>query len=187
MQPETQKAASSAKHWIYSAVLFGLPMGVLYSVQNKNWMIGMGGGLVAGVLFAVLMRWFAARQTKRFSVDQPDLDGAPIIFEGPANHFKGAEGVGGYLWLTAEQLFFRSHRFNIQNHDCHMPLTEISEVNATKTLGVIPNGLLVRLLSDTQERFVVHNNKDWVAKILSAKVFHEEPEATLNRKGEPQR
>ena len=180
MESKSQKSASSAKHWIYTAVFFGLPMGVLYSVQNKNWMIGMGGGLVAGVLFAILMRWFVARQTKRFSVDRPDLDGAPILFEGPANHFKGAEGVGGYLWLTAEQLFFRSHRFNIQNHDCRMPLNEITEVEATKTLGVIPNGLLVRLLSGTQERFVVHKNRDWAAKILGAKAFREEQLTTQN-------
>jgi hypothetical protein len=184
MEPETQKAASSAKQWIYSAVFFGLPMGVLYSLQNKNWMIGMGGGLVAGVLFAILMRWFAARQTKRFSVDRPDLDGAPIIFEGPANHFKGAEGVGGYLWLTSGQLFFRSHRFNIQNHDCRMVLTEITEVEATKTLGMIPNGLLVRLLSGTQERFIVHKNRDWAAKILGARAVQKEPETTLNPIGE---
>ena len=167
-------------HWIYTAVFFGLPMGVFYSLQNNNWMIGMGGGLVAGVLFAILMRWFAARQTKRFSVDRPDLNGAAILFEGPANHFKGAEGVGGYLWLTSGQLSFRSHRFNIQNHDCRMPLTEIAEVEATKTLGMIPNGLLVRLVSGTQERFVVHKNRDWAAKILGAKVLREEPQTTQN-------
>jgi hypothetical protein len=180
MESKSQKSAPSAKHWIYTAVFFGLPMGVFYSLQNNNWMIGMGGGLVAGVLFAILMRWFAARQTKRFSVDRPDLNGAAILFEGPANHFKGAEGVGGYLWLTSGQLFFRSHRFNIQNHDCRMPLTEIAEVEATKTLGMIPNGLLVRLVSGTQERFVVHKNRDWAAKILGAKVFREEPQTTQN-------
>ena len=125
----------------------------------------MGGGLVAGALFATLMRWFAARQTKRFSVDPPDFDGAPILFEGPANHFKGAEGVGGYLWLTSGQLFFQSHRFNIQNHECRMPLSEIADVEATKTLGLIPNGLLVRLITGTQERFVVDKNREWAAKV----------------------
>ena len=128
----------------------------------------MGGGLVTGVLFAIIMRWFAARQTKRFSVERPDLDGAAILFEGPANHFKGAEGVGGYLWLTSGILLFRSHRFNIQNHECRMPLSEITGVESTKTLGIIPNGLLVRLVSGTQERFVVHKNRDWAARILEA-------------------
>lgn len=159
-------------------------MGVLYSLQNNDWVIGKGGGLVAGALFATLMRWFVARQTKRFSFDRPDLDGAAILFEGPANHFKGAEGVGGYLWLTSGQLFFRSHRFNIQNHECRMPLSEITEVEATKTLGMIPNGLLVRLVSGTQERFVVDKNKDWVARILRARMSDKEPAASAGLRGE---
>jgi hypothetical protein len=184
MEPETSNPTSNAKPWIYSAVFFGLPMGVLYSLQNNNWVIGMGGGLVAGALFATLIRWFAARQTKRFSVDRPDLDGAAILFEGPANHFKGAEGVGGYLWLTSGQLFFRSHRFNIQNHDCRMPLSEITEVEATKTLGMIRNGLLVRLVSGTQERFVVNKNGDWAARILGARMSDKEPQTDQNSRGE---
>jgi hypothetical protein len=176
MEPEPQKSTSRANQWIYLAVFFGLPMGALYSLQNNNWVIGMGGGLVAGALFAILMRGFLARQTKQFSVDKPDLDGAAILFEGPANHFKGAEGVGGYLWLTPGQLFFRSHRFNIQNHECQIPLSQIAEVDANKTLGMIPNGLLVRLVSGTQERFVLNKNRDWAAKILGARNSQKEPQ-----------
>ena len=143
-------------------------MGILFSLQHNNWVAGIGGGFIAGAIFSSLMRWFAAHQTKRFSVDRPGLDGEAILFEGPANHVKGAEGVGGYLWLTTGQLFFRSHRFNIQNHECRMPLSDIADVDAIKTLGFIPNGLLVRLVSGTQERFVVRKNRDWKARILGA-------------------
>ena len=159
-------------------------MGVLFSWQTDNWAIGMGGGLVAGALFATLMSWFASRQTKRFSVAQPDFVGEPVIFEGPANHFKGAEGVGGYLWLTARQLLFQSHKLNIQNHECRMPISEIAEVEATRTLGIIPNGLLLRSASGTEERFVVHKNRDWVAQISGARVSKGEPAAPRNPKGE---
>ncbi|MFM7182274.1 MAG: hypothetical protein ACKO2G_12525, partial [Verrucomicrobiales bacterium] len=87
---ESKAPDSSAKQWIVTAVSFGLPMGILYSLQNNNWVIGMAGGLVAGVLFAVCMRWFMARQAKRFSIDPPDFHGAAILHKGPANHFKGA-------------------------------------------------------------------------------------------------
>ncbi len=184
MEPNTSTSTSSAKTWIYSAFFFGLPMGVLFSLQNNNWLIGIGGGLIAGVLFATLMCWFAARQIKRFSADRPDLDGEAILFEGPANHFKGAEGVGGYLWLTTGQLFFRSHRFNIQNHECRMPLSEIADAEATKTLGLVPNGLLVRLVSGTQERFVVHKNRDWTTRILGAVISKKEPQTDQNLRGE---
>jgi len=167
----------SAKQWLFLALLFGLPMGVVYSLQHGNWVIGMGSGLFAGVFFATAMRWsipwFAARQIKRFSVDRPALDGEAVLFEGPANHFKGAEGVGGYLWLTPGQLFFRSHRLNIQNHECKMPLSEIAGAEATKTLGMISNGLLVRLVSGSTERFVVNKNVEWVESILGAKAIHD--------------
>ena len=148
-------------------------MGLLFSWQSHNWIAGVVGGLVAGVLFATAMRWFVGRQAKRFSVERPDLDGDTVVLEGPANHFKGAEGVGGYLWLTSKQLCFRSHRFNIQNHECRLPLVEIAAVEATKTLGLISNGILVRLSSGTQERFVVHNNQHWVAAILNARSAEE--------------
>jgi hypothetical protein len=169
MESKRSTSPSFIKTWIGCAVFFGLPMGALYSWLNHNWVIGMGGGLIAGALFGGFMSWFMAHQTKRFLVDRPELDGAPVLCEGPANHFKGAEGVGGYLWLTTEQLLFQSHRFNVQNHECRMPLAEISEVEATKTLGIIPNGLLVRHVSGAQERFVVHKNRDWVARILAAR------------------
>lgn len=144
----------------------------------------MGGGLIAGVLLATLMCWFAARQTKRFSSERPDLGDEVVIFEGPANHFKGAEAVGGYLWLTSGQLLFRSHRFNIQNHECRMALSEITDVEATKTLGIVPNGLLVRLVSGTQERFVVHKNRDWTTRILAAGISTMDPQTDQNLRGE---
>ena len=134
----------------------------------------MGGGLGAGVLFATVICWVNARQTKRLSVERFDLNGEAILFEGTANHFKGVEGVGGYLWLTSEQLFFRSHRFNFQNHECRIPVSQIAKVEATKTLGIIPNGLLVHHVSGSRERFVVHKNRDWAAKILGAKISIEE-------------
>jgi len=116
------------------------------------------------------MRWLVARQIKRFSIDRPDLDGEAVLFEGPANHFKGAEGVGGYLWLTPGQLFFRSHRFNIQNHECRLPLSEITHAETTMTLRLVPNGLLVSLMSGKQERFVVHDNSAWATRILAARM-----------------
>ena len=65
-----------------------------------------------------------------------------------------------------------------------MPLSDIAEVEATKTLGAIPNGLLVRLVSGAQERFVVHKNRDWVANILGARLFPHEPQTDQNPRDE---
>ena len=156
-------------------------MGVVFSVQTRNWLLGMGSGLFAGVLFATFftalftmsMRWFVARQAKEFANHRPDFGGEVILMEGPANHLKGVEGVGGYLWLTSGQLFFRSHRFNVQNHEYGALLSEIAGAEATMTLGTVPKGLLVHLISGSQEKFVVHQNNDWAAAILNAKTSQE--------------
>lgn len=157
------------QQWLYLALSFGLSMGVVYSIQQDNWINGMSVGLFSGVIFATMMRWFAVRQVKRFSLDRPALDGETVLFEGPANHFEGAESVGGYLWLTSEQLFFRSHQFNFQNHECKILLEEISSVECYKTLGMIPNGLSLHLVSGSHEKFVVHRNSMWVKAVRDAK------------------
>ena len=64
-----------------------------------------------------------------------------------------------------------------------MPLSEIAEVEATKTLGIIPNGLLVRLVSGAQERFVVQQNRHCVAKILGARISPNELRTDQNLRG----
>jgi len=168
MKHSTSNSAPGLKSWTFTVIGFGLPTGVLYSLRG-NWLSGMAGGLLAGVLFATIMRWFAAHLRKRFVTQRPDFGDESILYEGPANHFQGAEGVGGYLWLTTEQLCFRSHRFNIQNHECRIPLAGIAAVEATRTLGIIPNGLVVHTESGATERFVVHGNRSWTAEISNAR------------------
>ena len=176
MEPETRRLmqTSTATPWILMGIGYGVPMGAVFSWQTKNWIAGMTGGLVAGVIFALVMRWFAARVGKKFAKEPPDFGGDTVLLEGASNHFQGAEGVGGYLWLTSGQLVFRSHRFNLQNHECRMPLSEIAAVEATKTLGLIPNGLLVHLTSGSKERFVVNRNSQWATAIQEARSSREE-------------
>ena len=40
-----------------------------------------------------------------------------VIFSGPANHFLNWEGTGGKLFLLKDKLWFKSHRFNLQNNE----------------------------------------------------------------------
>ncbi len=89
--------------------------------------------------------------------------GESVVHFGPANHFKGLESVGGKLFLTSQRLRFRSHTMNVQTHDESYPLDTIVAVEATRTLGLIPNGLLVRLRDGRAERFVVGGRAQWVA------------------------
>jgi hypothetical protein len=174
-RPMTTEPASSTpadtprSKWL-AALLYGFPMGVLFSVQSGNWILGMSGGLLAGVIFGVLMARFAKGQAKRFVIDRPDFAGEDVTHEGLANHFKGAEGVGGYLWLTTGRLVFRSHKLNIQNHEWAALLSDIVKVEATKTLGMIPNGLQITLTSGETHKFVVNQNLVWQEAIRAALV-----------------
>lgn len=94
--------------------------------------------------------------------------GETIIKEGPANHFKGAESVGGKLYLTNQRLFFKSHTLNLQVHEESYPLDQIVSTRRRNTLGIVPNGLAVHLKDGREEKFVVWGRGDWMKKIQQA-------------------
>jgi hypothetical protein len=166
---ETAQASSPQKSWLTMALLYGLPMGLFFSFQSGNYMIGLPIGLVAGALFSSLMSGFVSRQTRRFKTESPDFGSEASLHDGPANHFSDLESVGGHLWLTSGQLHFRSHKMNLQNHEWSVPLADIVSAEATKTLGLISNGLRVNMSSGEVHRFIVNDNKRWAQAILTAR------------------
>lgn len=88
-----------------------------------------------------------------------------LVMDGGANHFMGIEGVGGWLYLTPDELIFISHSFNIQTHQTIIPLNQIVEAKATLTAGIIPNGLTIITKHGAPERFVVYNRNAWANRI----------------------
>ncbi len=131
-------------------VAFGGPMGLLFWWQGLDWPVALVLGLLAGCLFAGAMAYLQGRGSQGGEVErdwfgdlEPFAEDEPVLREGLANHFKGIEGVGGKLYLTNRRLRFVSHKLNVQTHDECYPLSEIAEVEATRTLGIIPNGLRV--------------------------------------------
>jgi hypothetical protein len=88
-----------------------------------------------------------------------------FVHHGPANHYKGFEAVGGRLFLTSKRLRFRSHKLNVQSHDESYPVDIIISVEPARTLGVVPNGVLVHLRDGRHERFVVGGRAEWVARL----------------------
>jgi hypothetical protein len=155
------------KTTIFAGVPFGLFMGLFFTVQSGSF-FGFGRGLAAGLLFGLLLAAFAAWQGSRFTLETPSLEGEDLLKQGPANHFRGWEGVGGWLYLTDKRLLYRSHRFNVQNHELSMPLGEVVEVQTCLTAWVIPNGLRVVTTQGT-ERFVVEGRRSWLEEISQAK------------------
>ncbi|HZF54168.1 MAG TPA: hypothetical protein VE093_36230 [Polyangiaceae bacterium] len=157
-----------------AGLAFGAPMGVLFGLMTRSPGLGVVLGLLSAALFGLLIGAFARRveQTDTFAPGGAAPDFLPeehVIHQGLANHFKGMEGVGGKLYLTNRRLRFRSHAVNIQVHDESYPLDLITTVEPARTLGLIPNGLLVTLGDGRRERFVVHHRRAWVSAITEAR------------------
>lgn len=162
--------SSQTKQILATCVPFGLFMGAFWTFFSH---VPIGSAIVmasvAGLLFGLLMTNFAnssyLKQTTR-----PILEPAErVIYETPANHFKGLEGVGGWLFLTDQRVIFKSHSFNFQNHELSLLLSEIVNVKVSRTLGIIPNGLLIQAERGQPERFVVMTPQDWVKHITAKK------------------
>lgn len=159
------------KTWI-TALTFGVPWIILMVVFNSiikgEFTLGILvsttiGGLVAGLLFALTMQYAAKGLVKKVVMNVADDE--QIIKEGSANHFKGREGVGGKLVLTNRRLIFKSHQFNMQNHQQTFNLDQIEGVRTTKTLKILENGLTLDLVNNVSHKFIVDEPTDWVDKI----------------------
>ena len=88
-----------------------------------------------------------------------------ITRSGVASLQRGAETVGGKLYLTSHRLIFESHSFNIQTGATIISLAEISQTATcwTKFLNlfpIVPNSLAV-LTSSGEKRFVLFGRKKW--------------------------
>ena len=124
---------------------------------------GVFFGVFMAVVFPFLFKKFAVKLGKSI---YPDLGKLEVVeTEGPANLFRGAEAVGGKLFLTNERLIFKSHKLNINTGQSDFPFSEIFEISPRKTAGLIDNGLRLRLVDGREFDFVVANRETWSDKL----------------------
>lgn len=153
---------------LYAGVPFGLVMGLFTGITN-GLSKGILGGIFSGIIFGLVLSLFTQYQRNKFRKNSSEITmGKTILLDGGANHFIGREGVGGWLFLTPDEVIFKSHKFNVQNHKTIIPLSEIAEVKAVATAGFIPNGLHIIDKAGHVERFVVNNRKVWIQKLNDA-------------------
>lgn len=88
-----------------------------------------------------------------------------VIKEGPANHVKGIEVVGGKLYLTNNRIIFLSHDMNYQSHLLSVPYTEIVHVDTRNTMLIIPNGFYIQKRDNSIEKFVTYGREEWIRVI----------------------
>jgi hypothetical protein len=78
-----------------------------------------------------------------------------ILADVVANLFRGKEAVGGRLKITNRRLLFEAHNFNVQRQPAEISLSDVTAALKVNTLGIIPNGLLIRTKTGIEYKFVV--------------------------------
>jgi hypothetical protein len=161
-----------------AGLLFGTAMAGLFILQDllthsnltlKTVFItilsGLAGGAVEGILFGWMMGLLMNSKLLTKGTKINTLTDENILFETGANHFKGAEGVAGKLYLTNQRLVFKSHKFNIQNHELSINLSDIGQVERYKIVGLINKGLSVTTFDNKTEKFVVQQIEEWMNQL----------------------
>jgi len=153
---------------ITSALIYSTLMSIYFSLHHTL-LVGMSMGIAAGLFFGLVMFFFYRSRKGKIGliIHIPNEENA--LYTGVANHFKNGEAVGGKMALFKNELYFKSHRFNIQNHELQIPLSTITEVNPYKIAGAFNTGLKIKTSDGSTEKFVVFNREDWQAAILAAK------------------
>lgn len=123
-------------------------------------------GAIAGVLFGLVLGTFTFFLDRKYRGKGAEITGNPnIMMEGSANHFVGREGVGGWLYLTDKELYFKSHSINVNTHILVVPLEKVAEAKKSRVFGIIPTGLTIQTTEGKMEKFVAHERVKWVRKI----------------------
>jgi hypothetical protein len=100
--------------------------------------------------------------------------GEIVVREGLANATRGAENVGGKLYLTTSRLIFESHALNVQTGSTVLSLDQITAWGTGRALvlnlfRLTPNMFYV----DTDQgryEFVVYGRRKWKQALDAQKV-----------------
>lgn len=155
-----------------TSLIFGSTFAVVMTIYLSSTGVELGIFFIpiifiVGMLLGRLVMFLIVRFTRKFvaRIAVETNPGEIVVKEGGANHFKGVKGVGGKLVLTDKRLIFRSHELNIQSHQDSFELAHIRDVQVTKMLKILENGLMLKFKNETLERFVVDDPADWVSLI----------------------
>ena len=163
----------SWRNAFYAGLAFGLFMGLWVGVLS-GWLppssLGEGIALAgAVVLSGSLSGLFVGLFANSGLIPKPEsVELAPdevIVRTGLANHFLNLEARGGRLTLTNTNLVFKPHTINLQRSGLLLPISEIANVETSRKWGIIPNGLVIKLNSGAEEKFVVNNSSAWARSL----------------------
>ena len=140
-----------------SAIIYGVLMGTYY----HNMIAGVFAGLVFGVVFTVATSVFGKRFEKKAAVLREEISKVrEVICDGPANHQKGFNGIGGWLFLTEDAIEFYPSKMNFGGQNIPILLDDITNVQAKS------NRLKVYTKKNGTYTFVVNKADLWLRTII---------------------
>lgn len=166
------------KYRIISAILTGLLyVGILmlFDYFSDEKLYSLNSLIFQGIFFGVFIGIGCTYVTEKFGTKftskigkniKPKLTQREIIeMEGPANLFRGMEGVGGKMFLTNKKIIFKSHKINIQTGQTDIFYENITEINKRKTAKLIDNGIRIKTNDGNEFDFVVNEREHWIEKL----------------------
>ena len=128
---------------------------------------GMFFGFSMGIVYPFLMQKFGPKFNSKIGKNiKPELtQDESIEIEGPANLFRGMEGVGGKLYLTNKKVVFKAHKINIQKGQTDILYENITEIIKRKTAKIINNGIRIKTNDKNEFDFVVNDREKWIEKL----------------------
>lgn len=167
------------KNKIKAGIIFGNIMSIFFILQDlltgnnistRHILImifsSLVGGALGGLIFGWLIGFFVNSKLLTKGTEISLEAGERILFNTGANQVKGAEAVGGQLYLTNKRLVFKSHKFNFQNAKLSISLSDINKVKRYKPLGIADNGLSIDMQNHT-EKFIVQEPDEWIKHLTS--------------------
>ncbi|MGB5980769.1 MAG: GRAM domain-containing protein [Nonlabens sp.] len=137
---------------------FQTPLGLVFQ--------GVFFGLFMGFGMPYLMKKFPKTFTSDLGKNiTPTIDEDEAIeVSGPANLFRGVEGVGGKLFLSNKNVIFKSHKLNVQTGQTTIPFKDIVDLKTRKSGYIFNNGL--RIITNEKNYDLVVGKRDiWIEQI----------------------
>ncbi|WP_410877776.1 hypothetical protein [Myroides sp. DW712] len=142
----------------------------LFDRSLEAWYYYLVKGLLFGLFFSLVFYFFIKKMTKGIllKLDLPLEEDETLEAYGVANLFLSGQAIGGKLGITQDYLLFHSHKFNFTKKTVRIAFADMQSIKPCRTLGVIDNGLKVKL-ADQECRFVVNDRAKWL-ELLQVKL-----------------
>lgn len=159
---------------IFTAIIYTLLLWVFNSLSNNiDYTIPemLVQGAIFGLIFAIGFPFIMKKLGKRMTNSNrpqitPELGSdEQVEIEGPANMFRGIEGVGGKLFFTNKNVIFKSHKINIQTGQTTIDYADINTIQKLKTMRFIENKMRIETKDGKTHDFVVNERDLWVEKL----------------------